>query len=156
MSNRTLRILIYGLSGFLILFIGTGIYQRHFSLKVQTYAEIQYFLYDVSNQCIADYYADDLSTEGIILSLSPIIEDCKATHISKTIVKIYDTDGQQQTAVKAYQLHSLMIKLNANGCFMEKVVVRRLDNDKVIQDITDDLRELPSNDIIETSSDLSV
>jgi hypothetical protein len=133
--------MIYGTLGFLFVVIGTGIYQTHFSYQVQTYTSFEHSLYHVSNQCIFDYYANDLTTEGFIFSHYSIIEDCDADHISDSTIKIYDTDGKQESAVNAYKLHGLMLDVGANGCFMNRIILRRIDNDDFVQDLTEMMRE---------------
>lgn len=106
-----------------------------------TYAEFHSSIWKISNQCIADYYYDNLTEEGIVMSFFSIREDCEAEHLEDTVVKIYDEDGPQESAVKAYKLHGLIIKLGGNANFMDKVILKRIDNDQFVMDITEDMRE---------------
>lgn len=152
MSTKILRILICGISSIILLFIMIGVYQKHFRENFETYIEFQYSLYHISNQCIADYYAEDLTSEGKVFSHFPIVEECNRTPITHSVVKMYDDDGKQQLKVKAYKLHGLMIKVSANACFMDRVVIRRVDNNKITMDITEQTRKMDEKDHISESS----
>ena len=152
MSIKILRILTYGTLSIVLLFIALAVYQKHFGPNFETYVEFQYSLYHISNQCIADYYAEDLTSEGKVFSHFPIVEECNTTPITYSVVKMYDDDGTQQLKVKAYKLHGLMIKVSANACFMNRVVIRRVDNDKITMDITEQTRTMDNRDDISESS----
>jgi len=148
MSTKILKILIYGTLSIILLFIIIGVYQKHFGPDFETYVEFQYSLYHIPNQCIADYYAEDLTSEGKVFSLQSIVEACNTNLITNLEVKIYNDDGKQQLKVKAYKLHGLMIKVSANACFMNRVLLRRVDNNKIVTDITKQARKMDEKDNI--------
>jgi len=124
-----------------ILFTAAIILLRPSSV-ITTYAEFQSSIWKISNQCIADYYYDNLTEDGIVMSFSSIQEDCEGEHLEDVIVKIYDGDTEQETTVKAYKLHGLIINLGGNANFMDKVILRRVDNDEFVMDITEDVQEM--------------
>jgi hypothetical protein len=141
LAERILKILIGVLVIFICLSVVIRIYQKEFSEEPKTYASFEHSLYKISNECIANYYADDLTTDGFIFSFYPILPECNAEYITESVVKIYDEDEMQQAKVKAYKLHGLMLEVGANGCFMNQVVLRRLDNDNFVQDVSEKMRE---------------
>lgn len=129
--------------GIIIIFllVAAGVYEKHFAPNPETYIEITQRLYKISNQCIFDHYSELLTADGVIVSTFPINEDCEATHLQDVIIKISDGPNEIECRTEAYKLHGVMITLNANACFMESVVLRRVDNGKLYEDITELMRD---------------
>jgi len=132
---------VCGLAAFLFFFIALGVYQTHFASVELTYAEVQYSIYDVSNQCIADRYSDYLTGEGYVYSSFPIDPECDAVYIKSVKVDIFDTDTPDDSSVKSYKLHGIMLKLGGNGTFMDKILIRQISDGKIVDDMSDYIRE---------------
>ena len=135
MKNSTLTIAL----GLVILLISVIFLLRPPSVT-NTYVEFHSSIWKISNQCIANHYYDNLTEEGLVFSYYSILEDCEAKHLQDIVVQIYDEDGEQEAAVKAYKLHGLIKKLGGNATFLDSVVLKRADNDEFVMDVTEDIR----------------
>jgi len=129
------------LTAILVILCMVSIIQNQPTSKVPTYVEITHSIYKLSNECIAEHYYNDLTSGGKVFSLNSVVPECNGERLQTVKVKIFDTDGEQETNVKAYQLHGVMIKLGGNATFFEKAIIRRIDNDEVVNDITDAMRQ---------------
>jgi hypothetical protein len=107
----------------------------------ETYAEATYGIYKISNQCIAEYYYDNLTVEGHVFSSYNIIPECNASRLGDKKVKVYDNNTKEDSYLSSYQVHAQMIKLNGNAIFLEKISLKRISDDKFVEDITDGFRK---------------
>jgi len=109
-------------------------------IEFPTYIEISTAIYDVSNKCILDHYADQLTEDGMIFSVDLIENDCQAKRLGVFITKVSGSDTPEEIQKTARDLYNKVIDLGGNSTFMEKAVRKSTKTGKVIQDWTDKLR----------------
>ena len=140
-SNAAIIIMICGI-GIMVFWNDFTEFRQNQIEKIQfpTYIEITTAIYDVSNQCIKDHYADKLTNDGMVFSVEMIKTDCQATRLGEFKTKIFGVNTPEEIHQQAVDMYNKVIELGGNSTFMESTLRKSTTTDEIIEDWTHEIR----------------
>lgn len=114
---------------------------------IPTYLEVTTGIYKLSWECIRDNYYHELTGKGIVVSTdkSPICENDGDIEFLDEYVTIIDNFEEDFINEMANDLGDYVTNINANATFFICAKLKRVDNDDLLKDISEDFRNYYQN-----------